>query len=319
MSGTRSPAPSCPRRAESAAAGESRRRASTRILSRRSRLSRARGGNGSDPGSPACPSGSPLFRRFQSHMVGISSIGVYIPRSRLDRSLIAKAWGGKQPPGEKAVAHHDEDALTLGVAAAHRCFDDYDPVDDRRAVLRVDLGAVPREADRERRRDGVRPAARDPHRRFRRLGARRRVGAVRGDPRGAERPGAPRARGRRRLPAGRARGRPRGHARRRRGRGGGRRQGEARRVRRRGGGRGGVHLPVARRPGRRRPGAGRALLDQPRLPARHGGGGVARHERARRRRDRSGARSPSARPTRRPRSSSPRRSASTRRRSSCRR
>jgi len=60
-------------------------------------------------------------------MVGISSIGVYIPRSRLDRALIAKAWGGKQPPGEKAIAHHDEDALTLGVAAAHRCLEDFDP------------------------------------------------------------------------------------------------------------------------------------------------------------------------------------------------
>jgi hydroxymethylglutaryl-CoA synthase len=62
-------------------------------------------------------------------MVGISSIGVYIPRSRLDRALIAKAWGGKQPPGEKAVAHYDEDALTLGVAAAHRCLDDFDPLE----------------------------------------------------------------------------------------------------------------------------------------------------------------------------------------------
>jgi len=60
-------------------------------------------------------------------MVGISSIGVYIPRSRLDRALIAKAWGGKQPPGDKAVAHHDEDSLTLGVAAAHRCLEDFDP------------------------------------------------------------------------------------------------------------------------------------------------------------------------------------------------
>jgi hydroxymethylglutaryl-CoA synthase len=62
-------------------------------------------------------------------MVGISSIGVYIPRSRLDRALIAKAWGGKQPPGEKAVAHYDEDALTLGVAAAHRCLEDFDPLE----------------------------------------------------------------------------------------------------------------------------------------------------------------------------------------------
>ncbi|HZR82207.1 MAG TPA: OB-fold domain-containing protein [Candidatus Binatia bacterium] len=60
-------------------------------------------------------------------MVGISSIAVYVPRSRLDRGLIAKAWGRKQPPGEKAVAHYDEDALTMAVAAAHRCFADVDP------------------------------------------------------------------------------------------------------------------------------------------------------------------------------------------------
>ncbi|HEY8516556.1 MAG TPA: OB-fold domain-containing protein [Candidatus Binatia bacterium] len=61
-------------------------------------------------------------------MVGISSIGIYVPRSRLDRSLLAKAWGNKQPPGEKAVAFYDEDALTLAVAAAHRCLEDFDPL-----------------------------------------------------------------------------------------------------------------------------------------------------------------------------------------------
>lgn len=53
-------------------------------------------------------------------MVGISSIGIHVPRSRLDRALVAKAWGRKQPAGEKAVAHFDEDALTMAVAAAHR-------------------------------------------------------------------------------------------------------------------------------------------------------------------------------------------------------
>jgi hydroxymethylglutaryl-CoA synthase len=59
-------------------------------------------------------------------MVGISSIGVYVPRSRLDRALIAKAWGRKQIPGEKAVAHYDEDALTMAVAAAQRCLEDFE-------------------------------------------------------------------------------------------------------------------------------------------------------------------------------------------------
>lgn len=61
-------------------------------------------------------------------MVGISSIGVYVPRSRLDRSLIAAAWGSKQPPGARSVAYYDEDALTMAVAAAHRCLEDFDPL-----------------------------------------------------------------------------------------------------------------------------------------------------------------------------------------------
>mgnify|MGYP001003023842 CR=1 FL=1 len=60
-------------------------------------------------------------------MVGISSIGIYVPRSRLDRALVAKAWGKKQPAGEKAVAHFDEDALTMAVEAGHRCLADFDP------------------------------------------------------------------------------------------------------------------------------------------------------------------------------------------------
>jgi len=60
-------------------------------------------------------------------MVGISSIGISIPRHRLDRALIGKAWGKKAPPGEKAVANYDEDAITLAVAAAHACLEDVNP------------------------------------------------------------------------------------------------------------------------------------------------------------------------------------------------
>ena len=60
-------------------------------------------------------------------MVGISSIGISIPRFRLDRALIGKAWGKKQPPGEKAVASYDEDAVTLAIAAVHECLQEVDP------------------------------------------------------------------------------------------------------------------------------------------------------------------------------------------------
>ncbi len=61
-------------------------------------------------------------------MAGISSIGVYLPRSRLDRSLIGQAWGSRAGRGEKAVAHHDEDALTMAVEAAARCLEQIDPL-----------------------------------------------------------------------------------------------------------------------------------------------------------------------------------------------
>ncbi|MBE0415258.1 MAG: hydroxymethylglutaryl-CoA synthase [Dehalococcoidia bacterium] len=55
-------------------------------------------------------------------MVGIKSYGAYIPYYRLERSEIAKAWGGfAMNPGEKAVANHDEDSITMAVEAAFDC------------------------------------------------------------------------------------------------------------------------------------------------------------------------------------------------------
>jgi 3-hydroxy-3-methylglutaryl CoA synthase/uncharacterized OB-fold protein len=51
-------------------------------------------------------------------MSGITAAGAYVPRYRLPRELIAKEWGGTSAGGEKAVANHDEDSLTLAVNAA---------------------------------------------------------------------------------------------------------------------------------------------------------------------------------------------------------
>src|SRR5262245_43100382 len=58
-------------------------------------------------------------------MAGISSYGAYIPRLRLPLSLIG---GGPAKPGgpEKAVANYDEDAVTMGVAAAIDCLSGID-------------------------------------------------------------------------------------------------------------------------------------------------------------------------------------------------
>ncbi|HEV7735007.1 MAG TPA: OB-fold domain-containing protein [Candidatus Binatia bacterium] len=60
-------------------------------------------------------------------MVGITRIGTYFPRRRLDRTLLAKAWGGRSGPGARTVAAVDEDALTLAVDAVHACLADADP------------------------------------------------------------------------------------------------------------------------------------------------------------------------------------------------
>lgn len=63
-------------------------------------------------------------------MVGIVSYGAYIPKYRIDRKLIYKAMGWLNPatylPGEKAVANHDEDSLTMAVAAGIDCLGDID-------------------------------------------------------------------------------------------------------------------------------------------------------------------------------------------------
>ena len=54
-------------------------------------------------------------------MAGIISYGAYIPRFRLSRTEIARAWGKAAARGEKAVASYDEDSITMAVAAALDC------------------------------------------------------------------------------------------------------------------------------------------------------------------------------------------------------
>jgi 3-hydroxy-3-methylglutaryl CoA synthase len=54
-------------------------------------------------------------------MVGITSIGAYIPRYRLSRQEIGKMWQARVAPGERSVAGYDEDAITMAVAASLEC------------------------------------------------------------------------------------------------------------------------------------------------------------------------------------------------------
>ncbi|MEW5945219.1 MAG: OB-fold domain-containing protein [bacterium] len=57
-------------------------------------------------------------------MVGIKSYGVYIPRYRLTGALLREAWGSGPAKGERALANHDEDALTMAVDAVENCLMD---------------------------------------------------------------------------------------------------------------------------------------------------------------------------------------------------
>jgi len=57
-------------------------------------------------------------------MIGITSIGAYVPVWRLDKSTIARHFRG-----EKAVANFDEDAITMAVAAGMKALDGADRSD----------------------------------------------------------------------------------------------------------------------------------------------------------------------------------------------
>ena len=60
-------------------------------------------------------------------MVGITRHGVYIPKYRLNRDILARAWGPQFLSGERAVANYDEDSLTMATEAALNCLRGIDP------------------------------------------------------------------------------------------------------------------------------------------------------------------------------------------------
>jgi 3-hydroxy-3-methylglutaryl CoA synthase len=61
-------------------------------------------------------------------MIGITSFGAYIPHTRLPLALLAGRAPREGGP-EKSVAWNDEDAVTLGVAAAIHCLEGVDRAD----------------------------------------------------------------------------------------------------------------------------------------------------------------------------------------------
>jgi hydroxymethylglutaryl-CoA synthase len=77
-------------------------------------------------------------------MIGVSDYSAYVPRFRLERKLIAQAWGTSQSNGEIAVGNYDEDALTMGVEAALGCIEKT-PVDVPDALFFASTSAPYRE------------------------------------------------------------------------------------------------------------------------------------------------------------------------------
>lgn len=60
-------------------------------------------------------------------MVGLVRLGIHLPRRRLERALLAQAWGGRAAPGRRTVAGWDEDPLTMATDATLACLGDADP------------------------------------------------------------------------------------------------------------------------------------------------------------------------------------------------
>ena len=62
-----------------------------------------------------------LTQERTAEMVGITSIGAYLPVYRLEQDEIARMWAGRSAGGARAVAGYDEDTVTMAVAAALDC------------------------------------------------------------------------------------------------------------------------------------------------------------------------------------------------------
>ncbi len=60
-------------------------------------------------------------------MIGIVSLGAYLPRYRLSGKTLAQVWAGSARAGERAVANFDEDSLTMAVEAVFGALEGRDP------------------------------------------------------------------------------------------------------------------------------------------------------------------------------------------------
>ena len=137
-------------------------------------------------------------------MIGITSYGAYIPRLRLDRMAIFQAMGWFAPAivmvaqGERSMCNHDEDSLTMAVAAARDCLTGKDKRAIDGSLPLFDDAALRRPPERGHPEDRPEPPGRHDHRGLHLVAPRRDDGASH-------------------RPRGRAGGKPEEHPRRRRG------------------------------------------------------------------------------------------------------
>jgi len=59
-------------------------------------------------------------------MIGIISIGAYLPRYRISEKMINEAWGRPGGRSERTVGYFDEDSLTMGISAIYTCLKDHE-------------------------------------------------------------------------------------------------------------------------------------------------------------------------------------------------
>ena len=57
-------------------------------------------------------------------MIGITSVGAYLPKYRISEKMINEAWGRPGGRGERTVGYFDEDSLTMGISAVDACLRD---------------------------------------------------------------------------------------------------------------------------------------------------------------------------------------------------
>lgn len=72
------------------------------------------------------PTTKPVASAKPTPVAAILATGAYIPRTRIERRMIAEMWSGPAVPGERSLAASDEDSITMAVEAGLNCLTGWD-------------------------------------------------------------------------------------------------------------------------------------------------------------------------------------------------